>query len=145
MSLHHALLALQIVAAAAPAAEPTAAPCAAPADLRTTPFAAWALPDDGHAATPEIGIPMALALENGGASRPIRITEAGRYGIVADGKVWIDVRASDGPLASAGHGHGPACSGIRKIVWFTLSAGIYELALSKAEATRIRLLIVRAP
>lgn len=145
MPLHTALLALQIVAAAPPAPEPAAAPCTAPADLRATPFAAWALPDDDRSATAEVGSPMVLTLENGGASRLIRITEAGRYGIAADGKVWIDIRANAAPLVSVGHGHGPACSGIRKIVWFNLSARTYELALSKAESARVRLLIVRGP
>jgi hypothetical protein len=145
MSLHTALLALQIVAATPPAPEPVAATCAAPADLRATPFAEWALPDGNHAAIPEIGRPTVLALENGGTSRQIAITEAGRYGIAADGKVWIDVITNAAPVSSIGHGHGPACSGIRKIVWFDLSAGTYEMALSKAEVARVRLLIVRAP
>ncbi len=146
MSLRAALFVLQIVAAgAATAAEPVAPTCAAAADLGATPFAAWTLPVNDRAAAPEIGHPMALTFENGAASRPLRITEAGRYGIAADGKVWIDVRANAAPLASVGHGHGPACSGIRKIVWFTLAVGTYELALSKAEATSVRLLVVRAP
>ena len=94
---------------------------------------------------PEVGRPTVLALENGGTSRQVEITEAGRYGIAADGKVWIDVIANAAPVASVGHGHGPACSGIRKIVWFNLPVGTYELALSKAEVARVRLLIVRPP
>lgn len=145
MSRRAALFVLPIVAAAsATAAEPVTPTCAAAADLGTTPFAAWTLPVDDRAAAPEIGRPIALALENGAASRSLRITEAGRYGIAADGKVWIDIRADTVPLASVGHGHGPACSGIRKIVWFTLAARTYELALSKAEAASVRLLVVRA-
>lgn len=146
MSLHTALFVLQIVAAGSvTAAEPGASSCAAPADLGATPFAAWTLPDGDRAAAPEISRPVTLSLENGAASRLLRITEAGRYGIAADGKVWIDVRANAAPLASVGHGHGPACSGIRKIVWFTLAAGVYELVLSKAETANVRLLVVRAP
>lgn len=146
MSLRAALFMLQIVAAgSATAAEPVAPTCTVAANLRATPFAAWTLPDADRAAVPEIGRPVTLTLENGAASRPLRITEAGRYGIAADGKIWIDIRANAAPLASVGHGHGPACSGIRKIVWFTLAVGTYELALSKAEATSARLLFVRAP
>lgn len=131
-------------ATSASTAEPAASTCAAPADLRPTPFAAWTLADDDTVA-PKVGLPFALRVENGAASRPLRITEAGRYGIAADGKVWIDVRANGAPLASVGHGHGPACSGIRKIVWFILAAGTYELALSKTDTTSVRLLVVRAP
>ncbi len=145
MSLQTALLALQIVAAKPPAPEPVTAACTAPADLRATPFAAWSLPDGNHAVIPEVGRPTVLALENGGTSRQIAITEAGRYGIAADEKVWIDVITNAAPVSSIGHGHGPACSGIRKIVWFNLPVGTYELALSKAEVARVRLLIVRAP
>ena len=145
MPLHATLLALQIVAATPPAPEPVAATCTAPADLRATPFAGWALPDEDRAAIPEIGRPTVLALENGSTSRQVEITEAGRYGIAADGKVWIDVITNAAPVSSIGHGHGPACSGIRKIVWFNLPVGTFELALSKAEVARVRLLIVRAP
>ena len=146
MSLCAALFVLQIVAAAsATAAEPVAPTCVAAADLRATPFAAWTLPDDETAAAPQVGRPVTLSLENDATSRSLRITEAGHYGIAADSKVWIDVRANGAPLASVGHGHGPACSGIRKIVWFTLAAGTYELVLSKADVASVRLLVVRAP
>ncbi len=146
MSLRAALFMWQIVAAgSATAAEPVAPTCTVAANLGATPFAAWTLPDGDRAAVPEIGRPVTLSLENGTASRWLRINEAGRYAIAADGKVWIDIRANGAPLASVGHGHGPACSGIRKIVWFTLSAGTYELTLSKAAAARVRLLIVPAP
>lgn len=146
MSLRAALFMLQIVAAtSATAAEPVAPTCTVVANLGATPFAAWTLPDGDRAAAPEIGRPVTLSLENRAASRSLHIAEAGRYGIAVDGKVWIDVRANGAPLASVGHGHGPACSGIRKVVWFTLSAGTYELALSKAETASVRLLVVRAP
>ena len=146
MSLRAALFMLQIVAAgSATAAEPVAPTCTVAANLGATPFAAWTLPDGDRAAAPEIGRPVTLSLENGAASRWLRIDEAGRYGIAADGKVWIDIRANGAPLASVGHGHGPACSGNRKIVWFTLAAGAYELALSKTETASVRLLVIRAP
>lgn len=145
MPPNRALLAMLLAAiATAAAAEPVTARCAAPADLGATPFAAWALPDDGAAAA-KVGHPVALRVENGAASRQLSITDIGRYGIAADGKVWIDLVANGAPLASVGHGHGPACSGIRKVVWFTLTTGTYELALSKAEAASVRLLVVRAP
>ena len=142
--LRPALFALLLAAdATASAAEPVTTHCVAPADLGTTPFAAWTLPDD--VASLSVGQPLALKTANGAASWPLRITDAGHYGIAADGKVWIDLIANGAPLASVGHGHGPACSGIRKIVWFTLAAGTYELALSKAETASVRLLVVRAP
>ena len=145
MPPNRALLAMLLAAiATAAAAAPVTARCAAPADLGATPFAAWTLPDDSAAAA-KVGHPVALKVENGAASRPLSITDTGRYGIAVDGKVWIDLVANGAPLASVGHGHGPACSGIRKVVWFNLTTGNYELALSKAEAASVRLLVVRAP
>ena len=137
MPLHATLLALQIVAATPPAPEPVAATCTAPADLRATPFAGWALPDEDRAAIPEIGRPTVLALENGSTSRQVEITEAGRYGIAADGKVWIDVITNAAPVSSIGHGHGPACSGIRKMVEFDVTHGRYLLQIVNAPTASI--------
>lgn len=126
----------------ASAAEP--ATCAAPADLSATPFAAWA-GADGDDAAPVVGTPVMLAMTDGAAARSLRIVEAGKYGVAADGKVWIDLTTNGAPLTSVGHGHGPECSGIRKVVWFDLAAGAYQLALSKAVADKVRLLVVKAP
>jgi len=143
-----ALFALLIAAAttSANAAEPAAAACAAPADLRSTPLAAWTQAD-GDAASPlGVGRPVTLTPQDGAVSQTLLIAEAGRYGVAGDGKVWIDVAAADSkPLVSVDHGHGPSCSGIRKIVWFDLAAGTYQLALSKAANASVRLLVVRAP
>jgi hypothetical protein len=137
-----AIALLMTAALPASAAEPTA--CAAPADLSATPYAAWTAAD-GDAAAPVVGTPVTLAMADGAASRSLTIAEAGKYGVAADGKVWIDVIADGKPLTSVGHGHGPDCSGIRKVVWFDLAAGEHELALSKAVAEKVRLLVVKAP
>ncbi|WP_156878217.1 hypothetical protein [Sphingopyxis sp. QXT-31] len=128
------------IALPALAAEPTT--CAAPADLSATPYAAWTA-SDGDAAAPGVGTPATLVMTDGTASLSLRIAQAGKYGVAADGKVWIDLVADGKPLTSVDHGHGPDCSGIRKVVWFDLAAGDYELALTKAET--VRLLVVKAP
>lgn len=144
--MHRAALLALLLSAAAPAlaAEPVAATCAAPADLGATPFAAWASAD-GDAAGPLVpGQPVTLALDSGAAARSLTIETAGRYGIAAGGKVWIDLIANGAAQTSVEHGHGPECSGIRKIVWFDLAAGTYELALSKAEDASVRVLVVPA-
>lgn len=124
------------------AAEP--ATCAAPADLSATPYAAWT-GADGDAAAMVAGMPVTLTMADGATSRSLRIAEAGKYGVAADGKVWIDLVADSKPLTSVGHGHGPDCSGIRKVVSFDLAAGEYQLALTKAVAEKVRLLVVKAP
>lgn len=62
-----------------------------------------------------------------------RIETAGRYGVALDQRGWIDVVPSPPggeALKSAAHGHGPACSTIRKIVRFDLQPGVYRLYLT---------------
>lgn len=115
---------LLCTAAPAFAAEPAA--CTAPADLSATPYAGWTAADGAELA---VGKPVTLALENGAASRSLTIATAGRYGVAAGSKVWIDLVANGTTQTSVEHGHGPACSGIRKVVWFDLKPGTYELAL----------------
>ncbi|KTE34297.1 MULTISPECIES: hypothetical protein [unclassified Sphingopyxis] len=133
-----------LLTAALPASAAEPATCAAPADLSATPYAAWT-GADGDSAALVAGTPVTLAMTGGAASRSVRIAEAGKYGVAADSKVWIDLMADGEPLTSVGHGHGPDCSGIRKVVWFDLAAGEYELALTKAVAEKVRLLVVKAP
>lgn len=142
MSLRLAFLALLAgVTAPVAAADPSA--CSVPANLEGTPLAAWAKPDGDATGPLTPDHPVTLAIEVGAASRGLSIESAGRYGIAADGGVWIDLIGKGAPLASVDHSHGPACSGIRKIVWFDVAAGDYSVALSKAALARIRLLVVR--
>ena len=146
MSPSAALFALLVwTAAPAMAAEPGAAPCPAAADLSATPLAAWTQPDGDAAVSLAPGRQVILTLDDGAAASSLQIAEAGRYGVAADSKVWIDVIAGGSSVASVEHGHGPACSGIRKIVWFDLAAGTHQLLLSKAASATVRLLLVRAP
>lgn len=131
-----------LLCTAAPAFAADPAPCTAPADLSATPYAGWTAADGAKL---EVGTPVTMALENGAASRTLTIATTGRYGVAAGSKVWIDLVANGTAQTSVEHGHGPACSGIRKIVWFDLEPGAYGLALSKGEAASVRVLVVRAP
>jgi hypothetical protein len=78
-----------------------------------------------------------------GTTVTIEIAEAGTYGVAIDTGAWIDVSRDDQPLRPAAHGHGPACSTIRKIVDFQLEPGRYTILLSRTEATAVRLLVIR--
>ena len=138
-----ALFAL-LLAVAAPAIAADPAPCPAPADLGATPYARWAA-TEGDATAVAVGTPVTLPLADGAASRSLTIATAGRYGVAAGGKVWIDLIADGAAQPSVEHGHGPQCSGIRKVVWFDLKAGTYDLALTKGAAADVRMLVVRAP
>lgn len=69
------------------------------------------------------------------------IAAAGTYRIALEAGAWIDVVGNGKSLASVAHTEGPACSGIRKIVDFTLSPGRYTLQLSGAKVAPMRVLI----
>ncbi|MBB5707152.1 hypothetical protein [Sphingopyxis panaciterrulae] len=137
MSLSATLLAALLAVSAEPAV------CSAPTDLSATPLAAWTATDGDANAAVAPGQPVTLTMTDGAAARTLTVDAAGRYGVAADGRVWIDLTANGEPLTSVEHGHGPACSGIRKIVWFDLTPGTYELALSKAAADRVRVLVLQ--
>ena len=70
------------------------------------------------------------------------VTTAGTYHIALSAGAWIDVVGDGKSLASVAHTEGPPCSGIRKIVDFTLAPGAYRLQLSGAKSEEMRVLIV---
>jgi hypothetical protein len=121
-------------------ATPPAAACAAtdqslPANMNPwrSPVAAGATVAPGQAVTVAPATPLILV-----------ITEAGTYGVALDQAAWIDVAPTGAAaLHPNGHGHGPACSSIRKIVDFQLQPGRYTITLSRTQAPNVRLLVVR--
>lgn len=72
-----------------------------------------------------------------------QVARAGTYRVALGGPAWIDVVRRGRALASTGHGHGPACTGIRKIVDFRLAPGRYVLQLTGSVATSLPVLIGR--
>ena len=69
------------------------------------------------------------------------IATPGTYRIALSAGAWIDVVRDGKSIASAAHTEGPPCSGIRKIVDFTLVPGRYTLQLSGAKSAEMRVLI----
>ncbi len=82
------------------------------------------------------------ATGNGG-TLAFAVATPGTYRIALSGKAWIDVLHAGKSLASVAHAHGPKCTGVRKMVDFTLAPGNYTLQLSGADADRITLLVAR--
>lgn len=80
-----------------------------------------------------------------------RVPEAGRYRVALGSAAWIDVVEAgaigkDGSgFASIGHGHGPDCSGIRKMVDFGLEPGDYVLQIAANASVALPLLVTRLP
>ena len=77
-----------------------------------------------------------------GAVATFRVTRAGRYQIGLSDGAWIDVVRSGKALPSSKHGHGPLCTGLRKIVGFVLTSGTYTLQLAAMPAAETRVMIV---
>lgn len=62
----------------------------------------------------------------------LTIDKAGVYTIGLDLPGWIDVVRDGKVVKSSGHGHGPDCSTIRKMVDFRLDPGHYTVQISNA-------------
>jgi hypothetical protein len=68
----------------------------------------------------------------------------GTYRLVLGSRAWIDLVAPGGtPVASLAHSMGPACTGIRKMVDFTLDPGSYVVQLSGNAEPAISVLALR--
>lgn len=73
------------------------------------------------------------------------IAEAGTYRVALGSGAWIDVVKDGKAIVSSAHGHGPDCSGIRKMVDFPLTAGRYILQVAANGAPTLPLLLTRLP
>jgi len=77
-----------------------------------------------------------------GGMVPIDVKKAGRLVVALDGGAWIDLVHEGAVVKSATHGHGPACSGIRKMVEFDVTPGRYLLQIVNAPSDKIRAMAV---
>ncbi|MDR6786845.1 hypothetical protein J2Y58_000183 [Sphingomonas sp. BE138] len=73
-----------------------------------------------------------------------QVARAGTYRIALGAPAWIEVVRAGRALPAATHAHGPACSGIRKIVDYSLAPGRYVLQLTGAQAAVLPVLIAPA-
>ena len=73
------------------------------------------------------------------------IAKAGTYRIALGSGAWIDVLKDGVAVISVAHGHGPDCTGIRKMVDFKLEPGRYTLQLAANGSPSLPVLIVRLP
>lgn len=87
-------------------------------------------------------IPAPASRPGRGAVVPFKITKAGTYRIGLSNGAWIDVVAGGKALESVTHGHGPACTELRKIVDFNLAPGDYVLQLAGMPAPTTKVMIV---
>jgi hypothetical protein len=73
------------------------------------------------------------------------VSEGGAYRIALSEAAWIDVIRDGKVVAFTAHGHGPACTGIRKIVDFSLTPGRHVMQLSGSAGDQVRVLIAKIP
>jgi hypothetical protein len=71
------------------------------------------------------------------------IDSAGIYRVAIGSGSWIDLVKDTALLESVGHGHGPNCSGIRKMVDFALQPGAYVLQIAGNGDAHIPVLIAK--
>jgi hypothetical protein len=144
-------------------AEPAPPPAALAAWASRAPLAAAAdAPDAADAALvpgravdltlrPAAGLRYAVPPEKVGAAGShgglvgLTIARAGTYRVALGAGAWIDVVRDGKAVASTAHGHGPACSGIRKMVDFSLTPGRYLIQLAGSDAQKIGALVARLP
>jgi len=69
------------------------------------------------------------------------VARAGRYRVALGSAAWIDVLRGTTPVASVTHGHGPACSTIRKMVDFDLTPGRHLVQVAGSEAAAVTLMV----
>lgn len=77
-----------------------------------------------------------------GGMIPIEVKKAGRLIIALDAGAWIDLVRDGAVVKSLTHGHGPACSGIRKMVEFDVTQGRYQLQIVNAPTASIHAMAV---
>ena len=75
----------------------------------------------------------------------IDVREAGTYRVALGSAGWIDLVHGRQAVTSSAHGHGPDCTGIRKMVDFPLTAGRYTLQIAANGAPQTTVLVARLP
>lgn len=80
-----------------------------------------------------------------GGMASLQVTQAGSYRIALGSAAWIDLVMDGKSLQSRGHGHGPACSGVRKMVDFALEPGIYVVQIAGSASDKVRVLAASIP
>lgn len=75
----------------------------------------------------------------------VDVPQNGTYRVALGTAAWIDLVRNGAAVASVAHGHGPDCTGVRKMVDFPLSAGRYVLQIGANGTPKITVLVARLP
>lgn len=80
-----------------------------------------------------------------GGMASFTIEQAGTYRVGLSEPVWVDVVQDGKPAATVRFGPGPACSGIRKAVSFTLTPGRHVIEISGGTTAAAGVIVERLP
>lgn len=75
----------------------------------------------------------------------LTVRRAGSYRVALGTGAWIDMVRAHSALTSTAHAHGPACSGIHKMVDFKLRPGRYVLQISGSKDAATPVLVTTLP
>ncbi|WP_353228833.1 homogentisate 1,2-dioxygenase [Novosphingobium sp.] len=86
------------------------------------------------------------AADSYGGMWRIVVPARGTYRVVLGTHAWLDLVAANGSaVAAVAHDHGPACTGIRKLVDFALDPGSYTLQIAGNATPRAQVMVIRLP
>ncbi|WCT73977.1 homogentisate 1,2-dioxygenase [Sphingomonas naphthae] len=69
------------------------------------------------------------------------VAKAGTYRVALGSGAWIDVLKGKTASVSTAHGHGPDCTGVRKMVDFALTPGKYVLQVAANGSATLPLMV----
>jgi hypothetical protein len=84
------------------------------------------------------------SVAHGGLVR-VLVDKAGTYRVALSSGAWIDMVRDGTLVVSTAHGHGPACSTIRKMVEYPLEPGAYVLQISANADPALAVLVAPVP
>ncbi|MGF7153343.1 hypothetical protein [Novosphingobium gossypii] len=79
--------------------------------------------------------------DNYGGLLAFDVARPGRYRIAQSGRSWVEVIVDGEAVASVGHGHGPDCSGIAKMVDYDLPVGRHFLQIAGNGEARVTVMV----
>jgi hypothetical protein len=99
--------------------------------------------------TPQIHYPLRPEKPGGtvsfGGLAAFTVKEAGAWRVALGSGAWVDVVRDGKAAASVAHGHGPDCTGVRKMVDYQLTPGTYTLQLAANAEDSLTVLVTRLP
>lgn len=88
-------------------------------------------------------VPAPKMIGPNGGTLTLVVATPGTYRLALGSRTWIDIIRDGKVMPTSTHGHGPKCSGIRKMVDYVLSPGNYTVQLSASEADSVAVLAAK--